>query len=215
MSVEIVLVRHGQSEGNRDRVFVGHGLSGLTPLGRRQAEATAQALASTAGGIQQIYTSDLPRAVATAEPLARLTGLGLVHEPAIRERDVGALSGLGFEEVKARFPDGWRELLARSPDFRPEGGESHRDCAARVGAFLDGLWPRHTAGRVVLVSHGVAINHMLRHLIGLAPDGPRNFFMVDNCSIHRLQRGDDGALRIVAINEIAHLAGIVADETIE
>src|SRR5437762_8985115 len=115
MPLEIVLVRHGQSEGNRDRVFTGHNAVSLTELGRRQAEAAARAIWSRAcravekarardpegsagleppKPIDEIITSDLARAVDTARPLALLSGLPLVETAAVRERGVGAFTGL-------------------------------------------------------------------------------------------------------------------------
>src|SRR5689334_17689349 len=78
MHVEILLVRHGQSEGNRDRRFTGHGPSRLTELGRAQAEATARAIA--AQSVDVLYSSDLARCLETAAPLARVTGLVPVED---------------------------------------------------------------------------------------------------------------------------------------
>src|SRR5207302_1012540 len=98
-------------------------------------------------------------------PLALLSGLPLVESAAVRERNVGAFTGLTFEQVNARWPDGWSRLLSRDPHYAPpEGGESHVDCSVRVGRFVDELCARRPNGRVVVYSHGVAINHMLRHV---------------------------------------------------
>ena len=233
MPLEIVLVRHGQSEGNRDRVFTGHGPSALTELGQRQAEATARAIWARAektamtspgsiasiassgssgsiaslGPIAAIYSSDLPRARSTALPLARLAGLPLIETEALRERGVGVLENLSFEEVQERYPGAWDSLIARDPTYAPPGGESHQGCALRVARFLNDLCARHPEGRVVCFSHGVAINHVLRHVVGVDPTAqPRFFFMVENCSLHRLRRDPDGLFRILATNDVAHLA---------
>src|ERR671920_988022 len=92
----VLLVRHGQSQGNAERRFGGHSPTPLSELGRRQAEATANALA--AEGVTAIYSSDLLRAIQTAEPLARATGLEIRQTAALRERSVGLMEGLTFEE---------------------------------------------------------------------------------------------------------------------
>ena len=76
-TTRVLLVRHGQSQGNAERRFGGHSPTPLSELGRRQAGATARTLA--AEGVTAIYSSDLLRAVETAEPLARTTGLELNH----------------------------------------------------------------------------------------------------------------------------------------
>jgi broad specificity phosphatase PhoE len=239
MAVEIVLVRHGQSEGNRDRVFTGHGPSRLTDLGQRQAAAAAARLADRLAGrnddraaaddrsagaeagerprarpVDHIYSSDLVRCVQTAAPLALRTGLRPVETAALRERDVGEFTGLDFAEVQRRWPEGWSALLGRDAAYRPPGGESHLDCGQRVAAFLDELLARHLEGRVVVFSHGVAINHMLRHAVGLPREATqRAYFQVENCSIQRIEhRPDLGAIRILAVNDVAHLAGLLPDE---
>jgi probable phosphoglycerate mutase len=144
--------------------------------------------------------------VDTARPLARLTGMPLVETQAVRERSVGAFTGLTFEQVESRWPDGWKNLLSRDPAYAPPDGESHVDCARRVARFVDELVARRPEGRVVVFSHGVAINHMLRHVVGIDPAAqPRFFFQVENCSLHRVQRLDDGLFRILATNDVSHL----------
>ncbi len=63
----------------------------------------------------------------------------------------------------------------------------------------------------MLVSHGVAINHMLRHLLGLGPGHGRFFFTVDNCSFSRVGRAEDGTVRVHTVNDTAHLSALPRD----
>src|SRR5205085_8758275 len=93
----VLLIRHGQSRGNAEGRFGGHTPTPLSELGRAQAAATAGALA--AENVTAIYSSDLLRAVQTAEPLARETGLSIEQTDAFRERSVGLMEGLTFEEA--------------------------------------------------------------------------------------------------------------------
>jgi probable phosphoglycerate mutase len=202
--LELMLVRHGESEGNRDRMFTGHGPSPLTPRGLRQAEAVGQALSSPRP--DAVYVSDLVRARATAEPLCRRAAIVPVFTARIRERDMGDFVGVRFEEVQARDPEGWRAIVERHPDYRPPGGESHRDVFARVSTFLDELRGRHSGQRVVVVSHGVAIHHMLRHLLQTPETAVA--FTTDNGCVHRLELRADGMARVLVLNDGRHLPGI-------
>lgn len=205
MTRTLLLVRHGESEGNAARSFTGHGPSPLTALGERQAEALADALASSAP--VAIYSSDLPRALGTAAPLAARVGLAVVADPGLRERDIGAFVGVTFETLEVEHPEAWRALQTRDPDFAPPGGESHRACGARMVAALAAILARHPSGTVVVVSHGVAMHHALRDLLGARDEGL--VLSTDNCGVHRLEwRG--GALRVVALNDTGHLRGLRA-----
>lgn len=202
--LELLIVRHGESEGNRAGMFTGHGPSPLTDRGRRQAEAVGVALASPRP--DAVYVSDLPRALQTAEPLCARAGVTPVVTAEIRERDMGEFVGKRFEEIQSQHADGWNALVSRDPEYQPPGGESHRACAARVARFLDTLRERHGEGRVVVVSHGVAIHHMLWHLLIGAES--HAVFVTENCAVHRLEFHRDGRVRVSAINDLRHLAEV-------
>jgi alpha-ribazole phosphatase len=202
--LELLIVRHGESEGNAAGMFTGHGPSPLTARGLRQAEAVGAALCDPRP--DAVYVSDLPRAVQTAQPLLARAGVEPILAAEIRERDMGIFVGMRFEELQAQHPDGWQAIARRDGEYCPPGGESHRACCERVARFLDGLRARHTQGRVVLVSHGVAIHHMLWHLLGRG--GAHTVFVTDNCCVHRIEVHADGRVRIVALNDTRHLAGL-------
>src|SRR5882757_8630139 len=87
LTTQVVIIRHGQSQGNAEGRFGGHTDTPLSPRGRKQAQATAKALASEK--FSAIYSSDLPRAIETASPLSQLTGVSLITTDALRERSVG------------------------------------------------------------------------------------------------------------------------------
>ncbi|MBO0236839.1 histidine phosphatase family protein, partial [Vibrio parahaemolyticus] len=77
--------------------------------------------------ITAIYSSDLYRAVQTAEPLSRLTGIPVHTNAEFREGNVGVLEGLTFEESRQRYPDDYFALVRRNLDYTITGGESYRD----------------------------------------------------------------------------------------
>jgi probable phosphoglycerate mutase len=204
MSVlSLFIVRHGESEGNRGRYYTGHSPSPLTELGHRQAEAVATRLQGLQ--LDALYASDLLRARQTAEPLARLTSLPILERPSLRERSMGDITGIPFDEAQARHPEVWQALSSRDPAYRPPGGESHQDCGARVAGFLQEIFAAHPSGRLAVISHGIAINHMLVQLLGAAPGASLAYtFRIDNCALTHLDRGERGTV-VVTVNDRSHL----------
>ncbi|MCA9676127.1 MAG: histidine phosphatase family protein [Kofleriaceae bacterium] len=209
----LLWVRHGQADSNRDGRFGGHSPVPLTDLGRRQAEATAAAIRRAAP--TALISSDLARAVQTAEPIAAATGLALELDRDLRERSLGILDGLSFADAEARHPELWQRLMARDPALVPDGGEAVDAVYARVARAIDAIVSRHAGGRVVVVSHGLALYHAFVHVCGLgSPSADHGVFvLVDNCSVSRVEhRHVHGRARwrIRSLNDVAHLDGLAS-----
>jgi probable phosphoglycerate mutase len=207
-STRILLIRHGQSLGNAERRFGGHSPTPLSELGRRQAEATASAL--VAEKVNAIYSSDLLRAVQTAELLAQATGLEINQTDALRERSVGLMEGLTFEEAAARHPDEYAALLRRDFEHVLSGGESYRQLLGRAAAELDRAIERNRGGCVAVFSHTGTICILALHLMG-ALDAPRLkpvWIASSNCGITRVELRSDGFVRVSALNDTRHLTGV-------
>ena len=204
----LALVRHGQSEGNLVGVISGHTALPLTDLGHRQASLTALALAREFEPTA-VVTSDLVRARQTALPIARECIAELGIDERLRERSLGSLDGLRFEEAATRDPDAWERLRANDPTACPAGAETVDGVYARVSQAIDDIVATHAGGRVVVVSHGIALYHALCHIIGLGNParGLQVFTLVDNCSITRVShRGHYWYL--TTVNETHHLASL-------
>lgn len=201
----LALVRHGEAASNVEGRIGGHGPAPLTDRGRHQARVTAEALAH---GFQPtaIVSSDLVRARQTVAPLAELTGLAPELDPRWRERSLGVLDNLLFTEIEARYPDEWQRLRARDPAACPPGGEPLDVVFARISAAVDDLIARHPGGRVLVISHGLAIFHAVAHILGLGSPGAglKVFTIVDNCSVSSF-RHRAGHWYIETINDRAHL----------
>ncbi|MDB4970448.1 MAG: Phosphoglycerate mutase [Myxococcales bacterium] len=208
-STEILLVRHGQSEGNENGRFGGHGPTPLTALGRRQAEATGAAIAAE-GTVAAIFASDLVRAVQTAQPLVAATGVAMQTTPALRERSVGVFTGMTFAEAEEQHPEHFAAMMRREPDACPPEGETPRACLVRAGDFLEAAIAAHASGgggRVVVVSHAFTLNLLVRRVLGLEESGTV-FFRTDNCGVHRLRRSEAGFWNVEALNDRRHLGGV-------
>jgi probable phosphoglycerate mutase len=208
-ATRVLLVRHGQSKGNAERRFGGHTATPLSDLGRAQAEATARALASE--GVTAIYSSDLLRAVQTAEPLAREAGLRVEETDAFRERSVGLMEGLTFEEAAAAHPEEYAALLRRDFEHVLAGGESYRQLLDRASAHLDGAIEKHRGGRVAVFSHTGAICILVLHLLGAldAPDLKPVWVSSSNCGVTRFEIQHGGLTRLLNVNDTRHLSGLI------
>lgn len=208
----VLLVRHGEAANNRDERIGGWSDLPLTDLGRAQAAAAGRALAGQR--LDAIWTSDLPRARATAEAIAAHHALPLTDEPGLRERSLGVLDGLTFAEAKARYPALARGLLDRTADALPDGGETMAGVFGRVAATIDRAVATHPGGRVLLVSHGIALYHAFCHMVGLGEPSANHqvFTLVGNASISELshRRTSSGRDRwhLTRWNDGTHLAGV-------
>ena len=207
-TTRVLLVRHGQSQGNAERRFGGHSPTPLSELGHRQAAATARALAKER--VTAIYSSDLLRAVQTAEPLARATGLEIKQTPALRERSVGLLEGLTFEAAAAAHPEEYAALLRRDFEHVLAGGESYRQLLDRAATHLDRAVEQNRGGTLALFSHTGTICILALHLMGAldAPHLKPVWLSTNNCGVTRFSIDHGGLIRIKALNDTRHLIGL-------
>ena len=158
----LLLVRHGQSEWNAAGILQGQTPHvPLTELGHAQAAAIARDLARLDPGA--LVSSDLRRAVQTAEYCARATGLPFTTTPALREMGHGVLEGRPSREI-------WNAVDWSDPRARADGGESATDLHERVASYLAALAADPPAEVVALVTHGDTIRAAQAVAAGLGPD---------------------------------------------
>lgn len=156
----LLLLRHGQSTWNAEGRWQGWADPPLSPIGASQAEAALPALAGD--GFEGVISSDLARAKSTAAILARRLGLSVEVDASLRERDVGAWSGLTVSEIEQRWPGGMTAWRARRL-LRPPGGESDEQLAARALTAVHRLSARPERALLV-VTHGGVVRLVERWL---------------------------------------------------
>ena len=183
----------------------------LNEIGRWQAERVAGALADEV--IDALYSSDLARALQTAEPLARACGRPIVTDPGLRERCFGVFQGLTFAEVEARWPGDSRRWRQREPDFAPEGAETLRQFSARCVAAATRLAAAHPGQTIALVAHGGVMDCLYRAATRVALQAPRSW-MLGNASINRLLYTPQG-FTLVGWSDTHHLDVAPLDEADE
>ena len=160
-TTKLLVVRHGVTEWNRAGLAQGMADIDLDEEGRRQAHAVAATLASF--DIDAVLSSDLSRAVHTAEPIAQRHGLDVVQDPDFREVDQGEWTGLTTAEIRRRWPDLWGP--ARHYSARP-GGESPQQVRRRTLRAVARVVGGHPGETVVIVSHGAAIRWLSAEALG-------------------------------------------------
>ncbi|MBO7304075.1 MAG: histidine phosphatase family protein [Clostridia bacterium] len=163
MKTKIIIERHGQSEGNADRIYLGHTDFGLTAEGERQAKITAEHLKDEK--IDAIYSSDLKRAYQTALPHASLRGMEIVSVPDLREMFVGDWEEKQIPDLIRDYGD---EFSVRRfyVDFRYPGGESIREAMVRMNDAVTEIARANLGKTVLLVSHSAAIRALWYYISG-------------------------------------------------
>jgi broad specificity phosphatase PhoE len=176
----IVLVRHGETDWNRERRFQGHADIPLNDAGRRQARELAELL--RAEGLSAVYTSPLGRARETAEIVAERLELTPIELAALREIDVGDWQGLTVDEVRARYPEqasvAWRSGWPN--------GETHEELSDRVVPALLDLARQREGERILGVTHAGPIRAALGAATGLSHEESRaQIGRLENCALFR------------------------------
>lgn len=170
----VVLWRHGQTLWNVERKFQGHTDIPLDPDGRAQAERAAARLAALEP--TAIVSSDLSRATATAQALAKRVQLPVAVDDRLRERSGGSWEGLTGEEIRLKYPEAWAV-------WEPVGGEREETVGHRVAAAIkSAVAGLESGGLLVVASHGGAIRSGIGWLLDLDPAAWRLLGPLSNCA---------------------------------
>ncbi|MFB7467167.1 bifunctional RNase H/acid phosphatase [Streptomyces sp. NPDC056224] len=201
----LVLLRHGETALTPQKRFSGSGGSDpeLSPAGRRQAAAVAEALAAR-GTVQTVISSPLRRCRETAQAVADRLGLDVTVEEGLREVDFGAWEGLTFAEVRERFPDDLQAWLD-SPKAAPTGGgESFMAATRRISATRDRLLAAHAGRTVLLVTHVTPVKILVRLALGAPPE---SLFRMElsAASLSAVAYYADGNASVRLLNDTSHL----------
>lgn len=205
MPLELILVRHGETDWNKDKVFRGHMDMRLNATGVAQADATAEALKGVV--FDAIYSSPLKRALVTARRIAK------PHEIEVRTADgltdifFGSWQGLTEAQVEEKQPKLLRKWKESPAGFRPPGGESTKKAWKRVNSELREVLFMHGTGTVVVVSHRVPLKLMTAYLLG-RKRGSIGEIRHDPCAISVFKVHGKGEYEAVNLNDSGHLRGL-------
>ena len=200
----LLLIRHGQTEWNRERRIQGNGDSPLTPLGHEQAEAVAGALRRYLIG--SFYASDSGRALQTASPIVASSGQPVTTDPRLRERHYGLFEGKTQEEIRQTFPEIYMDYRKRLPDFVAPGGESSAKLQARAMEACTEIVSRHSGQHVAIITHGGTIQAIARYVLDV-PLTVQWRLRLENGGLTIIRHSDRFPDRwwMITLNEVAHL----------
>jgi probable phosphoglycerate mutase len=205
---QIIIVRHGQTEWNIRGIRQGYLDSPLTAKGLAQAKALGQRLAREQ--FTTLYSSDLGRAVQTAQEIANVTGHPIVTDARLRERHLGIFQGLNADEINAKHPEERKAMRSRGPSYVIPGGESMAQQVERNIACLNDLAARHRGEQIVVVTHGGVVSAFFRHTLEISLEAPRRFEFV-NAGINVFAR-EDANWMLLTWGDVSHLAPGAASE---
>lgn len=155
IQAELLLVRHGQTDWNIAYRYQGQIKPGpsLNSEGRAQAVAAARKLAGVPA--QALYTSDLARALETAQIIGQALGLPIQVDPRLRETNMGHWQGRLYAEVRAELGEAHARFYEDPVGNPIVGAESIVQMAERVRAALNDIAVSHPGGTVIVVTHGL------------------------------------------------------------
>lgn len=195
MGTILYLIRHGETEWNKERRIQGHSDVQLNASGLEQAEKLASYLADER--LSKIYSSDLKRAYDTASRLSQATGSPLEALIRLRERSYGELEGMSYEEVRER-------LKQADQDEAVYGIESVSAIQERAYTCLSELIECHLGEGIAVVSHGGYINSFLHRI----SDGTMGtgITRLDNTGITKVKYDPhSNTWEVIGVNDTPHL----------
>nr|WP_314265208.1 2,3-diphosphoglycerate-dependent phosphoglycerate mutase GpmB [uncultured Moellerella sp.] len=211
--LQVYLVRHGETEWNVARRIQGQSDSPLTETGKLQARQVAERVKSA--GITHIITSDMGRTRETAQIIANTCGCEVIHEPRLRELNMGILEKRKIDTLTPEEEQWRKSLVDGTPDGRIPQGESMEEISSRMFAALESCRNLPEGSRPLLVSHGIALSALLSRILGVPASSGRRL-RLRNCSLSRVDYQHSPWLVngwiVETAGEVSHLSQLAMDE---
>lgn len=166
--MELYLVRHGETEWNKEGRYYGHKDVGLSEEGFRQAKNLGEYMKKVS--FDKVISSPLRRALDTAR---ELTNHPILTDKRLMEQNFGFFEGKTYKELMMEFPKELKEWNENHEAYCLPEGESFLDVRSRVESFLMDL--SEEEGKVLIVAHKGTFGHMLAAMMNLPPSGYWNF----------------------------------------
>ncbi len=207
----IILVRHGQTPWNLDKIFRGSRDIPLNDQGREEARLAGEWLKGET--IHAAYASPLSRARDTGEAIARHHGLPVSDLPGLTDLNYGDWEGMPLTEVKEKYADLYRQWETAPHTVRFPHGETLDEVKARALEAVEAVVSRHPGQVVLLAAHRAVNKVLIAAFIGLDNS---HFWRIgqDTTAINRFTRVGD-TWHIMGVNDACHLRGLKRGEYVD
>ena len=199
---EIYLIRHSQAQGNRYRMMQGSWDGEVTDLGRRQIEALAERFSKIP--VDAVYSSDLSRAVLTAEAVARHRKLPIQTRTALRELDVGPWEKCFFGNLLHAQPGLARGFLEDAEHWKMDGAETYSEVRNRALAELRKIAEENEGKTIAVASHGITIRCIMSGITGISLSDREHLPIFRNTAVTKLL-WDCSKFQVEYMNDASHL----------
>lgn len=180
--VRFVIIRHGHSTGNKDKIFCGQMDVPLNETGFQQAEHTGTYVAENYK-IDEIYSSDLVRVTETVRPLSKISGLEINTDKRLREVDVGEWQGIPIAQVERDHPEELAFYRQYPGKYTFKNGEGYADMLVRVVDFFEETAKKSDGKTIAVGTHGGCIRTLIAYVNGLPLDRIGEIPFVPNASV--------------------------------
>lgn len=204
----ILLIRHGETDWNREKRLQGYIDIGLNSIGIEQANLLAKVLANES--IHAAYASDLSRAFDTAKTIANHHQLEVQQDALLRERCYGEIQGKTYKEIEQTHPENYQAWVTRDANFQPKDGESLQQFYDRVVLGVKQIAKRHLGQTILIVAHGGVLDCIYRDAAKIDLSEKRKIELL-NTSLNRLEF-DGENFEIISWGDTSHLQGNALDE---
>lgn len=188
MATEITIVRHGETEWNSQKRIQGQNNSNLTENGIIQAHRVAEALSKR--DFDMLISSDLGRAIETAEIINQELNLPYFTNANLRERSLGIIEGKTYNEAKQLYPADFEKFLNRDPNYSFPNGESLQQLYTRVVTTINNIEQKYNGQKILIVSHGLVLEMMMYKTFNIPLTNQRSF-SINNSSISSFYINND------------------------
>lgn len=209
---ELILIRHGETDWNRELRFQGHVDVPLNATGHEQARRLAERLAAERLAVDHLVCSDLIRTQQTAAPslqaLLPQLRIETLTDSSLREQSFGIVDGMRVDDIKAGHAEAWSQWLRFEADSGMPGGETTRQFHARVMDAMRRIAQQYQGQKVMVVTHGGVLDMVWRTARGTGLAGPRQSD-IPNAGLNRV-RIDGDAVEVLDWADVRHLADLPA-----